>query len=67
MGECETGEMLVSGVCLPKLFVGRLNPYWNKQLRAFAVDYKHPFNDIEAIIINTRTGQVSVVEREIPE
>lgn len=63
MVECETGEELLHGVCIPRFIVKRLSPYGIKQLRKFSFDYQHTFDDIDIIIINFGTGQVSVVKR----
>ena len=65
MTKCELNEIEVEGICQPIKKIGRLNPYWNKKLRAFALQYKHPFGDVDRIIINTNTGELSVVERSV--
>jgi len=31
--------------------VGRLNPYWLKQLREMLIFYKHPIGDINSVTI----------------
>ena len=48
-----------------KKVVGRLNPYWAKQIQGLAMHYKYPFMDIEEISINTETSEISVIEKDI--
>ena len=45
--------------------IGRLNPFWDKQMRELALSYGYPFADIKEISINTETGEISVIEKDI--
>ena len=43
--------------------VGRLNPYWHKELGRMMLFYKYPLFDIKAVKIEPATAEISVVEK----
>ena len=47
--------------------VGRLNPYWNKELGKMMLFYKHPLSDIKAVKIVPSTYEILVHEKTLEE